>query len=114
MAAPCSQAYSRVLCYQLRPRRCALSYILVPADLRVLESPRQILYAPRVIDLPTIETDETQAQCATYYHHMIFATSFNISSDLMLILIPLPIIIKTHLPVKRQDPSPTQFRLSWV
>jgi hypothetical protein len=41
------------------------------------------------------------AECATYYNHMKFATSFNISSDMMLLLIPLPIIIRTRLPMKR-------------
>ncbi|PHH90988.1 hypothetical protein CDD83_2009 [Cordyceps sp. RAO-2017] len=41
-------------------------------------------------------------QCATYYHHMIFATACNISSDLLLLFIPIPIIIKTRLPAKRK------------
>lgn len=41
-------------------------------------------------------------QCATYYHHMIFATACNISSDLLLLFIPIPIIIKTRLPNKRK------------
>ncbi|PHH78761.1 hypothetical protein CDD80_6312 [Ophiocordyceps camponoti-rufipedis] len=43
-----------------------------------------------------------QVQCATYYHHMIFATACNISSDLLLLFIPIPIIIKTRLPAKRK------------
>lgn len=37
---------------------------------------------------------------------MIFATSFNISSDLMLLLIPLPIIVRTRLPLRRQAITP--------
>ncbi|OAQ60485.1 decarboxylase [Pochonia chlamydosporia 170] len=41
-------------------------------------------------------------QCATYYHHMIFATACNISSDILLLLIPIPIIVKTRLPAKRK------------
>ncbi|KND92730.1 hypothetical protein TOPH_02762 [Tolypocladium ophioglossoides CBS 100239] len=41
-------------------------------------------------------------QCATYYHHMIFTTACNISSDLLLLFIPIPIIIKTRLPTKRK------------
>ncbi|RDA94985.1 hypothetical protein CP533_0163 [Ophiocordyceps camponoti-saundersi (nom. inval.)] len=41
-------------------------------------------------------------QCATYYNHMIFATACNISSDLLLLFIPIPIIIKTRLPAKRK------------
>ena len=41
-------------------------------------------------------------QCATYYHHMIFATACNISSDILLLLIPIPIIFKTRLPPRRK------------
>lgn len=41
------------------------------------------------------------AECATYYKHMIFATAFNISSDLMLLGIPIPIVIRSQLPLKR-------------
>lgn len=41
-------------------------------------------------------------QCATYYHHMIFATACNISSDILLLLIPIPIIFKTRLPARRK------------
>jgi len=33
---------------------------------------------------------------------MIFATAFNISSDLMLLAIPFPIVFKTQLPLKRK------------
>ncbi|KAK0652461.1 hypothetical protein B0T16DRAFT_387718 [Cercophora newfieldiana] len=42
------------------------------------------------------------SQCATYYNHMIFATAWNISSDLMLLAIPFPIVFKTQLPLKRK------------
>ncbi|KAI5459713.1 hypothetical protein BGZ63DRAFT_415220 [Mariannaea sp. PMI_226] len=41
-------------------------------------------------------------QCATYYHHLIFATACNISSDLMLLVIPIPIIYRIRLPLKRK------------
>ncbi|KAH7153615.1 hypothetical protein EDB81DRAFT_791665 [Dactylonectria macrodidyma] len=41
-------------------------------------------------------------QCATYYNHMIFATACNISSDLMLLFLPVPIMIKIRLPMKRK------------
>ncbi|KAF7546313.1 hypothetical protein G7Z17_g8528 [Cylindrodendrum hubeiense] len=41
-------------------------------------------------------------QCATYYNHMIFATACNISSDIMLLLVPIPIMIKIRLPMKRK------------
>jgi hypothetical protein len=42
------------------------------------------------------------AQCATYYNHMIFATAWNISSDLALFFIPIPVIAKSQLPLKRK------------
>jgi hypothetical protein len=41
-------------------------------------------------------------QCATYYNHMIFATACNIASDIMLILLPIPIVINISLPKKRK------------
>ncbi|KAH8721810.1 hypothetical protein BGZ61DRAFT_195444 [Ilyonectria robusta] len=42
------------------------------------------------------------SQCASYYNHMIFATACNISSDLMLLCVPIPIMIKIRLPMKRK------------
>ncbi|KAL8660284.1 MAG: hypothetical protein Q9202_006695 [Teloschistes flavicans] len=42
------------------------------------------------------------SQCASYYHHLITAAVFNISSDLMMLYIPLPILIKAQLPLKRK------------
>ncbi|KAL8945868.1 MAG: hypothetical protein Q9222_007654, partial [Ikaeria aurantiellina] len=42
------------------------------------------------------------SQCASYYHHLITAAVFNISSDLMMLYIPLPILIKARLPPKRK------------
>lgn len=42
------------------------------------------------------------AQCATYYHHMIFATAWNISADLVLLAIPLKIIPGLQLPLRRK------------
>ncbi|KAL8628038.1 hypothetical protein Q9189_006247 [Teloschistes chrysophthalmus] len=42
------------------------------------------------------------SQCASYYHHLITAAVFNISSDLIMLYIPLPILIKAQLPLKRK------------
>ncbi|KAK3114642.1 hypothetical protein LTR53_006854 [Teratosphaeriaceae sp. CCFEE 6253] len=42
------------------------------------------------------------SQCATYYHHMIFATAFNISADLVLLMIPLKIIPGLQMPLRRK------------
>ncbi|KAL8725972.1 MAG: hypothetical protein Q9166_007005 [cf. Caloplaca sp. 2 TL-2023] len=42
------------------------------------------------------------SQCASYYHHLITSAVFNITSDLMMLYIPLPILIKARLPLKRK------------
>ncbi|KAL8863140.1 MAG: hypothetical protein Q9178_000515 [Gyalolechia marmorata] len=42
------------------------------------------------------------SQCASYYNHLITSSVFNITSDLMMIYIPLPILIKARLPMKRK------------
>ena len=47
--------------------------------------------------LPSVWT----AQCASYYHHLITDAVFNISSDLMMLFLPLPLLIKAKLPLKR-------------
>jgi hypothetical protein len=52
--------------------------------------------------VPELTAVSDAAECATYYHHMIFATAWNISSDLMLLAIPFPIVFKTQLPLKRK------------
>ena len=44
----------------------------------------------------------SQVQCATYYHHMIFATACNISSDLLLFFIPIPLIVNLKMPTKKK------------
>ncbi|KAH8587012.1 hypothetical protein B0O99DRAFT_465523, partial [Bisporella sp. PMI_857] len=43
-----------------------------------------------------------EEQCATYVHHMITMSVFNISSDLMMLFIPLPLLINSSLPLKRK------------
>ncbi|KAL8645779.1 MAG: hypothetical protein Q9226_007145 [Calogaya cf. arnoldii] len=42
------------------------------------------------------------SQCASYYHHLITSAVFNITSDLIMIYIPLHILIKARLPLKRK------------
>ncbi|KAI4168255.1 MAG: hypothetical protein LQ348_007536, partial [Seirophora lacunosa] len=51
--------------------------------------------------LPLIPSLST-AQCASYYRHLITASVFNISSDLMMIYIPLPLLLRARLPPKRK------------
>ncbi|KAJ4184078.1 hypothetical protein NW767_013302 [Fusarium falciforme] len=41
-------------------------------------------------------------QCATQTNHLIVNTVLNISSDVMIILIPMPIFLKSQLPLKRK------------
>ncbi|KAI1149428.1 hypothetical protein F4825DRAFT_464128 [Nemania diffusa] len=42
------------------------------------------------------------SQCTTYINHIIIATTWNISSDLMLLAIPIPFVIRTRLPRKKK------------
>lgn len=42
------------------------------------------------------------AQCKTYRHHMITMTAFHVSSDLLMLLIPVPLIARTNLPMQRK------------
>ncbi|OGM46612.1 hypothetical protein ABOM_004666 [Aspergillus bombycis] len=41
-------------------------------------------------------------QCGTYFNHLITTTVFNISSDVMMLCIPLPLFIRSHLPFKQK------------
>lgn len=41
-------------------------------------------------------------QCRTYLHHMITVTVFHVSSDLLMLLIPAPMIARARLPVIRK------------
>lgn len=43
-----------------------------------------------------------QEQCKTYLHHMIVVTVFNVSSDLAMLCIPVPLIARSRLPLKRK------------
>ncbi|KAB8076278.1 hypothetical protein BDV29DRAFT_189610 [Aspergillus leporis] len=41
-------------------------------------------------------------QCSSYLNHLIITTVFNITSDLMMLSIPLPLFIRSHLPFKQK------------
>lgn len=43
----------------------------------------------------------TTAQCASYYNHLIDDAVFNITSDLLILSLPIPLLIKAQLPLKR-------------
>lgn len=80
----------------------ALVRLVVPASQPVLGSPRSI---PWVIDIARVSeaiTDYETAQCASYYYHLIFATAWNISADIALLVIPFLIIPKSQLPRRRK------------
>lgn len=48
------------------------------------------------------ETPTPDIQCATQIHHLIVNLTFNLTSDLMIIFIPLPLFIKAHLDLKKK------------
>jgi hypothetical protein len=41
-------------------------------------------------------------QCKTYHNHMITVTVLNVSSDLAMLCIPVPLIARARLPLKRK------------
>src|SRR2546421_7182919 len=41
-------------------------------------------------------------QCSTALHHLIMQAVFNISSDIMMLCIPLPLLLRSKLPPKRK------------
>ncbi|KAE8137953.1 hypothetical protein BDV38DRAFT_270974 [Aspergillus pseudotamarii] len=42
------------------------------------------------------------SQCATYYDHLVTTSAFNISSDLMMLCIPIPLVLRSQIPLKRK------------
>lgn len=48
------------------------------------------------------QTPTKNVQCTTALHHLILNLSFNLSSDLLIMSIPLPLLIKAHLPLKKK------------
>ncbi|KAF7596829.1 hypothetical protein BBP40_012429 [Aspergillus hancockii] len=46
--------------------------------------------------------DAVSFQCSSYLNHLIITTVFNISSDVMMLSIPLPLFIRSHLPFKQK------------
>ncbi|CAF9919716.1 hypothetical protein IMSHALPRED_004708 [Imshaugia aleurites] len=42
------------------------------------------------------------AQCASYYHHLINDAVWNITSDLLILSLPIPLLLKAQLPLKRK------------
>ncbi|BAE63811.1 unnamed protein product [Aspergillus oryzae RIB40] len=48
------------------------------------------------------ELEAEDFQCSTYFNHLITTTVLNISSDLMMLCIPLPLFIRSHLPLKQK------------
>lgn len=81
------------LFYWCQPIR---GYFLVPYEQGMY------LSSTRARSLTKFVANPFKEQCATYYHHLIFATAFNILTDLMLFLIPIPIIVRTSMPVRRK------------
>lgn len=48
------------------------------------------------------QTPTPNIQCATQTHHLIVNLVFNLTSDLIIIFIPLPMFIKAHLEMKKK------------
>ena len=48
------------------------------------------------------QTPTSNTQCTTALHHLILNLAFNMSSDLMIMSIPIPMILKAHMDLKRK------------
>lgn len=53
-------------------------------------------------DMTFLTLDFCLAQCKSYHNHMITTTSLHVSSDILLMCIPIPLIARAHLPLKRK------------
>ncbi|KIH92812.1 hypothetical protein SPBR_02887 [Sporothrix brasiliensis 5110] len=74
---------------------CAVGYVVV-----------QILYlgvwCRPIDDYWAVPVPEGHEQCKTYLHHMITVTVFHVSSDLLMLLVPVPMIARAKLPLLRK------------
>ncbi|OCK93152.1 uncharacterized protein K441DRAFT_661911 [Cenococcum geophilum 1.58] len=74
---------------------CAFGYLLV-----------QVLYfavwCHPIEEYWRVPFNPNKPQCISYINHMITATVFNVSSDLMMLCIPIPLVIRTTLPLRRK------------
>jgi hypothetical protein len=48
------------------------------------------------------KTPTTNVQCTTALHHLIMNISFNLSTDLLIMSIPLPLLFRAHMDLKRK------------
>jgi hypothetical protein len=48
------------------------------------------------------QTPTNNTECTTALHHLILNLAFNLSSDLMIMSIPIPMILKAHMDKKRK------------
>ncbi|RMZ88996.1 hypothetical protein DV736_g3789, partial [Chaetothyriales sp. CBS 134916] len=46
--------------------------------------------------------DGNAPSCTTAQHHLIMSYTFNISSDLLILIVPVPLIVRSQLPWKRK------------
>ncbi|CAK7224589.1 hypothetical protein SCUCBS95973_005568 [Sporothrix curviconia] len=74
---------------------CAVGYVVI-----------QILYlgvwCRPIYDYWAVPVPDGHDQCKTYLHHMITVTVFHVSSDLLMLLIPVPMIARARLPLLRK------------
>lgn len=48
------------------------------------------------------QTPTSNTECTTALHHLILNLAFNLSSDLLIMSIPIPMILKAHMDLKRK------------
>ncbi|KAK0704891.1 hypothetical protein B0H67DRAFT_613428 [Lasiosphaeris hirsuta] len=74
---------------------CAIGFIVA-----------QVLYlgvwCQPVTDYWAVPIPADNEQCMSYHNHLITVTVFHVSSDLIMLCIPIPMIARTRLPLKRK------------
>jgi hypothetical protein len=48
------------------------------------------------------QTPTSNTECTTALHHLILNLAFNLSSDLLIMSVPIPMILKAHMDLKRK------------
>lgn len=74
---------------------CAFGYLLV-------QTLYLAVWCRPIEEYWQVPAHQNKPQCVSYMNHMITATVFNISSDVMMLCIPIPLVFRTTLPLKRK------------
>ena len=60
------------------------------------------LYLFHSIRSPTNIWSSCTAECMTYRHHMLIEASFNITSEAVMLCLPIPLVVRAKVPLARK------------